>query len=146
MCLNLPDISHFAPEPLVAEEDIVCYKVLRRVRGLGFHALRITWASPYQQFVYKFGKTYNAQMECEYRYQDIRNRTGSGYLWRVEEGLHTLVNREDAEEYIWGDVFTAIIPKGAKYYVGHVSGNLESYASDTLIVLNPKHPLSLKAS
>lgn len=81
MCLNTSRKT-----PKTAEEDIICYKVLR-VLDEGTPLARAI--SPYQRFQYQFGTVQYSKMQ---HYHDYGNR------YRVEQGLHTFTTFEDAKE------------------------------------------------
>lgn len=118
-------------KPLIAKEDIVCYKAL--LGGM---------RSPYENYVYKLGRKETSEL-----------REIPGAMDRIiSVGLHTFTSKEEAarEQIVWTSdngtvmyhvsVFKCIIPKGAKYYKGvfHLrvtdAGSREAYASNELIV------------
>jgi hypothetical protein len=149
MCLDLPNDrdSDTKPKPLVAAEDIICYKVLR-VWGEGTDKPKVT--SPYQtQFKWQLDvvKT-TSRLGLEHRW--FSNN------WVVEQGFHTLAtfdgvndeledfqsphdhcDEDDGNFYI----FVCVIPKGTKYFEGDFSGK-KSFASKSLKVLHRNDPLS----
>lgn len=140
MCLKLPHTDQL-PTPMIADEDIICFKVLRD-DGDGL------LASPYREYIYVAGETEHLDGDMRI-YHDT--------LWQVEcvtvtTGLHTFVELSAAqwERDDWGrtgmTVYAAVIPKGAKYYKGkHGYFNKASYTSDQLLVLPIDDPRSVAA-
>ncbi len=111
MCL----ISHEV-ESTYAEKDIHVYKVLRRFEGVLY--------SPYfKKFTWRLGEINQSQI--------IANRTQG--KTHVDNGLHSFMVLREAESLIIAEfnysneyhVYNAIIPAGARYYIG-INGDLVS--------------------
>lgn len=118
MCLR---IASNAVEK-VAEADIICYKVLKSWRVWKFEFL----TSPFRGKWYRLGRTYTAKLQ---RSMDIFQKH------EVNNGLHSFGEAYAASIPLGKSegVYTAIIPKGSKYYTGRFGGCV-SYASNALIV------------
>lgn len=112
-----------------AEEDITCYKVLRRTGKpfLQFFGLG-KYEAPFQDTPYKLKQLNKVELESP--------RAGM-----IEIGLHSLITMAEAVRLInlcWGPevekykIMKAIIPKGSEYYVNPVR---EEYVSNQLIVI-----------
>ena len=108
MCLTV-DKRNFKIE--IAQEDIVCYKVLEKYGG---HII-----SPYCRFLYEIGKEYKTRMK------DFYNRNSV----KITEGFHSFLYEEDAknEKADFQDskfkdwdfrCFRCVIPKGSKIVYG----------------------------
>ena len=115
MCLYVKNEG----KPLIAKRNFVVSKFL--FADTNIEKRKTQAESPYQQFIYKFGKTYTVNMAID------RKRTyypGDA----VNEGLHSKVKGikglTDGQEYY------AIIPKGALY----ILGNSNDIVSNKLIV------------
>lgn len=139
MCLILPFGS--SKTPLVAEDDIVCYKVLSVNAGMA--------KSPYQHHPYTLGVSTRSSLGVDPE-PETYNAASRG-CDTVSVGLHTFTDFEGASAEVddWGPygyyVFVAVIPKGAKYFAGIFEGmNLESYVSDELIVYRRDSEFSQK--
>lgn len=110
----------------VAQEDIECYKVLRRVDGV--------LASYYHpRFKWKKSVTYTSLLETF----DSAFRS---YQCNVERGFHSYMYQKDAEKFIneiCGDeilvLVKCIIPKDSQYFVGDSTDWRPGYASDKII-------------
>ena len=109
-----------------AQEDIECYKVLRRVDGIlaSYYHPRFTW---------KKSVTYTTLLE-------IFNNVFREYQCNVERGFHSYMYQKDAEAFIneiCGDeilvLVKCIIPKGSQFFVGDSSDWRPGYASDKII-------------
>ena len=111
MCLRIAKDQ----EVKIAQEDIVCYKVLKS-RDNGLY-------SPYQQTLYKLGETMSATIGRP-EMMKILSIFGvdSNEFKGIEEGLHSYADKESAEQFRTGligmTLCVAIIPKGAEYYEG----------------------------
>jgi hypothetical protein len=109
--------------PLIAEEDIKCWKALTEDRD-----------SPYEHFYYEPGKLYTTEInDDEHDHPSCFDLIDQEYLdetyghgeWRkkrddlrvIAEGFHVAMNRERLE-YSEYDIFEAIIPKGSEYFLG----------------------------
>lgn len=107
-------------EPLVAQEDIVCYKVLTR-----------TQHSPYYDFYY--------ELELEYYSALIKDS------YCIEEGFHSFSDEDTAKKskllieagsgYNDCSIYKCIIPQGSKYYVGYSITTFNSYASNRIKII-----------
>ena len=141
MCLTLTEKS----EIKVAEEDIICYKVVRRLcSGV--------YRSEYYGYLYEtgildksaFGDITITTRPCittyrsiNFNYQDI-----TGYEQVVERGFHSFTCKEDAYKYAERYRYSAvsyvvvkcIIPKGANYIEG-IYGEYPNYVSNKIICL-----------
>lgn len=108
MCLTLNSDS----EIKIAEEDIVCYKVLEKHDGFV--------ASLYRGFVYEIGKEYKTR---------IGPRPQEFYC-EINEGFHSFLYKEDAKnekidflqyckikDWFLG-CYRCVIPKGSKIVYG----------------------------
>lgn len=114
--------------PLIAEEDITVYKLLRN-NGDG------RLLSMYRYMHYQIGEEYTSELKYftnEYPVEDA--------IAYVEEGLHSysstaieLVQFFAQNSDYNGDIIVVecVVPKGAKYYVG-TFGGYDSIASDRL--------------
>lgn len=128
MCLEIK-----SPNCLIAEKDIICYKVLLKYKSDQMYH------SPYWDFIWDFNTKYEQQFSLEY------NRRYS--IFYVEKGFHTIQCSSDAKcfiDKIYIDncfktlierfvVVKCTIPKGSKYYKGRHS-DLDCYASNQLII------------
>lgn len=126
MCLLIRD-----KDPKIAQEDIVCYKILECSRR------RDSWKTPFRQFEVEFDKL----LADENKVFPKKLQTDSEYnLYSVEKGcFHTFRDMYDARKISYSNgfgyckVFKCVIPKGTEYYAG-ISFALDSYASKKLIV------------
>lgn len=110
--------------PLVAKEDIICYK-------LGYNRDNKRFISPYMYYIYRFNTPAYSSLYIE----------GSEKYWSVYRGIHTFVSLRDAiifkenhfpPRYYDLSIFKCVIPKGSKYYLGKY-GDFNNYASNALI-------------
>lgn len=141
MCLNLTSDNK---DPFIAEEDIVCYKFLRKnTNG--------TLISPYREFKYKLNEIVTSALLIEYNqfpstfsYYDVDGvKTSYTSTYSVEEGLHSFVHIKTAQDaalsmvglYIDDEYIVAkcIIPKYSMVYKGLFNEH-ESYASNQLVI------------
>ena len=115
MCLS----NLTTENPKVAKRDIPCYKVLEE-----------SLISPYEGYKYVLGKKEKSPLD-----KGISD---------VHKGLHTFTSKKNAiiernwflnRDFGSHNVFKAIIPKGAKYFIGETEDDQRSYASNELIVL-----------
>ena len=143
MCLivykqNNPDLK-----PLVAESDIVCWKVIvwylpsvsERLRG----GVQVPVAIYMKSYLY--GRTNTANRFASFV---EKNKTGL----KVYSGIHAFCDYKDAihELDIWCnpsykhdnvtyEIIECVIPRGVRYYEGFVYGNpIRSYAAETIIM------------
>ena len=143
MCLNLTEDS----EIKVAEENIICYKVVRRLQpGV--------YGSEFHSYIYKMGalNTLNSILDINKfpvntyptTYPNTCASICDGHDLFIEVGFHSFICKEDAYEYkdyshsyssgILYRVVKCIIPKGANYIEGTYIG-YPNYASDKIICL-----------
>lgn len=124
MCLRVWDGAAVVQ---VADEDIVCYKVLTRHDE-----------SPYRHMPYKAGELVTSELDKGVRPVDS---DGEPYGFREYHiGLHTFIFSSEAEYEArdWSmmgmAVWHAVIPKGSRYIVGDFAGD-KSYVSDALMLV-----------
>lgn len=110
----------------VAQEDIECYKVLRRVDD-------VLTSYYHQSFIWKKSVTYTSVLESF-------DSVFKSNQYNVERGFHSYMYQKDAEEFIneiSGDeilvLVKCIIPKGSQYFVGQSTDWRAGYASDKII-------------
>lgn len=124
MCLTLTENS----EIKVAEEDIVCYKVLRKVSE--------TYAtSPYFGFEYIVGVTYKIDKKLE---------IFCGYEHKfVKEGFHSFERFQSAKAFLHLRrkllpkgccIYKCIIPKGTRLIFGDFN-NFSSIVSEAIKII-----------
>ena len=115
MCLI---VNKYNPEPMTAEQDIVCYKVLRKKMG------NKKFKAPIYKFEYCFGYIYTIQNE--YFKEVFICDDGCGL---AEYGFHSFVAFSDAVcfkerlldavQHVFDFVIVkCTIPNGARYYTG----------------------------
>lgn len=128
MCL---DLRNGRDKLLVAEDDIVCYKVLfNYIYELG-NKTDNPLLTYYQFFPVEMGKEYSSKLVMIDE--------------NVEIGLHSFCTDLEAKHFVHRKsafavninlyVVKCVIPKGSKYYHGSffsMLGDFNSYASDTL--------------
>lgn len=114
MCFYIHPIC---PEPLVATEDIHCFKAVNRNRIKGHFKYR----TPYQNYPLNSGDKLISQIETA----PFRNEG------KIEEGIHSCITIENAERHYSDVVLKAIIPKGSVYYFNPRHGE---YVSDKLVI------------
>lgn len=112
MCFQV-DLNH--PDPLVAEEDIPCIKVIND-----------DFTSFFKNYPYKLGEI-NPKEELK----EIINLAPS--VNYINEGYHSYyytiqVYFPTSSSYLW---VKCIIPKGTKYYK---NDNTQEYVSETIII------------
>lgn len=114
----------FKLKPKKAKEDIVVYKLLA-VTSLG------RLVPPYRDYMeYRLGELYKSELDV---YPNISSR-----FFHVEKGLHSFTDLKEplrrVRDCTWQKmaVYTAVIPKGSKYYVG----TCDEIVSDQLIVID----------
>ena len=130
MCLV---INHL--EPKIADEDIVCYKLVKRTKIKGIYK------SSFQGFEYVIRQLYTNNLDIRFVDKIIKNldTTRSGLcLYIIEEGMfHSYAS------YLYpvilsplpnGALLKCIIPKGAYYYEGYFDDS-PSYASSQIKIL-----------
>ena len=109
-----------------AQEDIECYKVLRRAGD-------ILTSYFYERFTWKKSITYTTLLQTF-------NSVFKEYQCNVEQGFHSYMYQKDAEKFIdeiCRDetlvLVKCIIPKGSQYFVGQSTDWRSGYASDKII-------------
>lgn len=140
-------------QKLIAETDIVCYKVLQSLNGLLDEIGRgrveeckdngIEYLTPYNYFPMEFGETY----DCERKEREIRDwysRFNTEYVRILGGFIHTFATIDDALFAIsdcdmYGAVIVkSIIPKGTEYYQGSMHtkdrDRISSYASRVMVL------------
>lgn len=131
MCLIKDKKHHLFNRPLVADEDIVCYKVLTKNAWDSPDILR----TPYQyqkiriQVYLDYQIPFTAWDEHEFC-SFWRHKLGFSRV--VESGfIHTYRDNHSIPLYKKEFVFKCIIPKGTKYFIGVDN----DYASERIIFL-----------
>lgn len=144
MCLTLTENSKLK----VAEENIICYKVVRRLYSGAYR-------SEFYAYLYETG-TLNEVFgdpititTCPrittYRSANFNQQVIAGYEQVVERGFHSFTCKEDAYRYVkiaagrvLGKITTVvvkcIIPKGANYIEGTYE-EYPNYVSNKIICL-----------
>ena len=129
MCLTLNSDS----EIKIAEEDIVCYKILREDS-------EVYATSPYFEFEYIVGATYKINKKLKIRFGDNYEGDDSKF---VEEGFHSFERCESAMAFLnirrqflpaGCCVYKCIIPKGTRMIFGDF-GNFSSIVSEAIIII-----------
>jgi hypothetical protein len=144
MCLETKDGC------IIAEENVICYKVLRQINFFENTSKNLSLNSPYRYTDYFVNQIME---DSQFSYQEemrLNNEIKFGKLFSNNEirfGLHTFKNFHDAtaeaDDWIRSEssanlfaVYKCIIPKGSRYYVGtwnnHKYENVESYSSEKL--------------
>lgn len=151
MFANFPkEFSQSTPEPLVAEEDIICYKVLEvKMEETGVKL----YHSPYYPYTYGKNEVYTEKAfdKTQIYYNEIKpvweQWKMRGYI-TVDYGFHTFYSMELAMmEYLYWTrrnafrnsdycVMKCVIPKGSKYYRGFIvqteRGDQVGYCSESI--------------
>lgn len=124
MCFNVHPNSDYK-NPLVAEEDIKCYKMYNVIRG------KEGLSSPFQHHEVEVGKTYTLPEPPKPGDRPV-DSSGIGYPWQINKGFHSymptlklkestlrcIAQRMDIEILDRYDVFAeCTIPKGTVYYI-----------------------------
>lgn len=115
MCLKIKKNQ----KALIAEEDIICYKLLYE-RGIDNFRTVV-----YMENI-KLGKSYESLILVE--------NGRSNKVSFVSFGLHSYMSLEQAVKTIFSyDVIVeCIIPKGSEYYIGKTDRENDSYASNKI--------------
>lgn len=128
MCLFKDKKFHPFNRPLVAEEDIICYKLLETVHFTDRYVTPCT---------YSMVPTDCLNKKVPFKAEIINK---AQFIWRhvlgfsdvVTDGfIHSLVN--DPSPCVMYTTFKCIIPKGTKYFVGGHG----DYASEQIIFVEP---------
>lgn len=159
MCLKVKYGVNFSTRPLVALEDIKCYKIFQEGDVL---------KSPFQGFKYKIGEA------CPEVFMRIRpefvssnsGKTGpmlTGFF-DVDHGYHSMFSLKDARDVAWSmterrsgidpncsfrhplAVYECVIPRDSEYYDGtwywHDNDFYHSLTSNRITVLKKAWPIS----
>lgn len=149
MCLVIDEFTHRGDDynlhPLVAEDDIIVYKVLMRP-AWSSEDLKPTdtdaYVTPFREMPIKFvgGKfEYIRDMKCVHDIgMEVTVITEGCHSYRECYWAEYVVNRCNTRGYKSGThrvmtVHGAIIPKGSKFYIGSNDNNL---VSDRLIIFS----------
>ena len=131
MCLIKNKKHHPSNRPLIAEEDIVCYKQL----DINCQNVIITPITrihiPLKCIQKNKKKRIPFKAEIVNKFKFIWNHV-LGFSNVVTDGfIHTFSSNPLYYNFLWsGPVFKCIIPKGTKYFIGE-NGN--DYASEQII-------------
>ena len=124
MCLFKDKKFHPHNRPLVAKEDIVCYKKLRQVCNTAYITPCTDTLIPIECIQDKV--PFKAQIIFKLKF--IWNHI-FGFGNCVEDGfIHSFQTHTESRRYI---TFKCIIPKGTKYFIGYEG----DYASEKIIFL-----------
>jgi hypothetical protein len=112
----------YSKKPLVAEQDILVYKILRKITNKTPHQL-YTFKQGYvhyrfgpQKFKFNFGKKH-----VYYPKPNPGLRAEMKYIIEVRDGLHAYQNKAEATIRLWRSrtvIHKMIIPKGSEYFIG----------------------------
>lgn len=123
MCLLLRRL-----EPIIAEEDIVCYKIVEESN-------KGTLISTIQRFEYILGKTYNNGIPDPEKIPYRKTLCGIGLYGGLFHSYSSPRDRPLDKDLKEVEV-KCIIPKGAYYFNGCVNGVLiEGYASSQIKIV-----------
>ena len=128
MCLVLKYL-----EPKIADEDIVCYKLVERTKIKG------VYKSSFQGFEYIIRRLYTNNLDIRFVDKIIKRWTPMNpYSYIIEEGMfHSYINNPYSifkplpSEFV---LIKCVIPKGAYYFIG-VYCSLICYASSQIKIL-----------
>lgn len=156
------EFSQSTPDPLVAEEDIICYKVLEvKTEETGVKL----YHSPYYPYTYGKNEVYTEKDFVKTQiYYNERKPTwdpweSRGYI-TVNYGFHTFYSMELAlTEYLYWQrrnrcfhshrsdycIMKCVIPKGSRYYRGFTvqteKGDQVGYCSESIKLIEVMLPL-----
>jgi hypothetical protein len=139
MCLIVVTKTKEEPKALIADRDIICYKVLLVEKDE--HG-ETKFKTPYHDYNILLGKKYTTDEETDIYLDRDGSTFSSDYVccvWELGAGIfHTYANYEDAhndcETFRDGNcIVFAIIPKGTPYYYGDFCGS-PCYGSKSLII------------
>lgn len=135
MCLLI--YSATKPQPKIAEQDIVVYKLLRILENGKL-------VTPFRHCEVTLGKTYEEFVEPPYKIKSSDTTNDGFNVYRIDIGFHSFANKEDAKFFRltslgvriiritdFLQIVKCIIPKGAMYYEG-TFGFCRSYISDKI--------------
>lgn len=121
----------------VADQDIVCYKLLDKMEGVGYKSPIMGFPIP--QGVIN-GKLPYIAMNNKPKEIKSDYTSSVGNLFQYGPGLiHTLKHQPkkiigyDKSSHLQEELFECIIPKGTKYVEGADTSMCESYASEKII-------------
>ena len=118
------------PIPKIADEDIVCYKLVKRTKIKGIYK------SSFQRFEYVIRQLYTNNIKIEFSYKLIKPETIFGFF--IEEGMfHSYASHlypVILSPLPCGALLKCIIPKGAYYFEGYFDES-PSYASSQIKIL-----------
>lgn len=132
MCLRTKQTTF-----LVAQKDIVCYKILKVVHNVGRQNKTLIRSPYYTSYTWNLGELRKSKLTSRpLKYTPYSNDR------QINVGFHTFKTRREARinknDIYLGVIFKCIIPKGSKYYLG-TFGEERSYASDQIIVKEKIH-------
>lgn len=135
MCLLINSATK--PQPKIAEQDIVVYKLVHKLENGKF-------LTPFKKYEVILGETYEDFVETPYKIKSLDTTNYTSNWYRIDIGFHSFANKADAKFYrapsfgITDTIFTkflkivkCIIPKGSTYYEG-VFCTFRSYVSDKI--------------
>ena len=118
------------PIPKIADEDIVCYKLVKRTKVKGIYK------SSFQGFQYVIRQLYTNNIKIEFSHKLIKDKVLFGYS--IEEGVfHSYASclyPVTLSPLPWCALLKCIIPKGAYYFEGYFDES-PSYASSQIKIL-----------
>lgn len=135
MCLT---INNNNPEPMTTEQDIVCYKVLKKLPNCEI------LSAPIYNFEYCFGMIYSTHEDY---FSDIDVCDDGECL--VEYGFHSFASLSDAVRFKWRLLETTrhsfefvvvecTIPNASRFYIGkqnfalHEDNSPDGYCSEAI--------------
>lgn len=114
--------------PLIAEEDIPCWKrVYPYWDGSG--VVPDKWTAHFQCFVYEKGKEYQQPepLKVSLHRGIWRPINPISYIYAIDDGFHSYISWEEAQARSTGSYCIACtIPKGATYYKNVAEGHYVS--------------------
>ena len=124
-------------EPLYAEEDMVCYKVVKESKAEG-----CPYMTPYEESLIHENVVKGMWMFVAHGRKKIEETNslntsydiGEGYIHTYKTLPHGKYMTEHLESLIEGGfhLFECVIPSGSEYYVGVDSNGFPSYASEKI--------------
>ena len=133
MCLLINSATK--PQPKIAEEDIIVYKLICKSENGKFFTL-------FRDYEVVLGETYENFVETPYKIRSSDTTNDASNWYRIDIGFHSFVNEADAKFYRYSacgilhiaryiKIVKCIIPKGSTYYEGSFS-LCRSYVSDKI--------------